>query len=97
MPDLHISRDNVGKLCYVMYVCFNLGFYRPSPIQQRAITPMINGRDVIMQGKSKSGKSIAFLIAMLQSIDLDLKDTQVLCLSPTKELAEQIQRVNMYL
>lgn len=58
---------------------------------------MIKGRDVIAQAQSGSGKTAMFLIAMLQSIDTDLKDTQVLCLSPTKELAEQIQKVNVYL
>jgi len=70
-----------------------LGFERPSAIQQRAIKPMIKGRDVIAQAQSGTGKTATFSIAMLQSIDTQLRDTQVLCLSPTRELAVQIQKV----
>lgn len=73
--------------------CVNLGFERPSAIQQRAIKPMIKGRDVIAQAQSGTGKTATFSIAMLQSIDNQLRDTQVLCLSPTRELAVQIQKV----
>lgn len=70
-----------------------LGFERPSAIQQRAIKPMIKGRDVIAQAQSGTGKTATFSIAMLQSIDTQLRETQVLCLSPTRELAVQIQKV----
>lgn len=54
---------------------------------------MIKGRDVIAQAQSGTGKTATFSIAMLQSIDTQLRDTQVLCLSPTRELAIQIQKV----
>jgi len=54
---------------------------------------MIKGRDVIAQAQSGTGKTATFSIAMLQSIDTQLRDTQVLCLSPTRELAVQIQKV----
>lgn len=56
---------------------------------------MIKGRDVIAQAQSGTGKTATFSIAMLQSIDTQLRDTQVLCLSPTRELAVQIQKVIM--
>ncbi|XP_001951491.1 eukaryotic initiation factor 4A-III [Acyrthosiphon pisum] len=72
---------------------YSYGFERPSAIQQRAIKPMIKGRDVIAQAQSGTGKTATFSIAMLQSIDSQLRDTQVLCLSPTRELAVQIQKV----
>lgn len=72
---------------------YSYGFERPSAIQQRAIKPMIKGRDVIAQAQSGTGKTATFSIAMLQSIDNQLRDTQVLCLSPTRELAVQIQKV----
>lgn len=72
-----------------------LGFERPSAIQQRAIKPMIKGRDVIAQAQSGTGKTATFSIAMLQSIDTQLRETQVLCLSPTRELAVQIQKVGI--
>ncbi|XP_025417408.1 eukaryotic initiation factor 4A-III-like [Sipha flava] len=69
------------------------GFERPSAIQQRAIKPIIEGRDVIVQAQSGTGKTVALAIAMLQSIDIQLRETQVLCLSPTRELAVQIQKI----
>lgn len=69
------------------------GFERPSAIQQRAIRPIVRGRDVISQSQSGTGKTAVFSIAALQILDERVRDTQVLVLSPTRELAEQTQRV----
>ena len=69
------------------------GFEKPSAIQQRAIKPIVKGRDVIAQAQSGTGKTATFSIALLQSIDTAVRETQVLCLSPTRELAVQIQKV----
>ncbi|CCF49073.1 hypothetical protein NDA18_005831 [Ustilago nuda] len=68
-------------------------FEKPSAIQQRAILPIIRGRDVIAQAQSGTGKTATFSISMLQSIDTTLRETQALVLSPTRELAIQIQSV----
>lgn len=72
---------------------FAYGFERPSAIQQRAIRPIISGRDVIAQSQSGTGKTAVFCIGALQSLDTSSKETQVLTLSPTRELAEQTQKV----
>lgn len=72
---------------------FTTGFEKPSAIQQRAIKPIVKGRDVIAQAQSGTGKTATFSISILQSIDTQLRDVQVLCLSPTRELASQIQKV----
>jgi len=69
------------------------GFEKPSAIQQRAILPMVKGRDVIAQAQSGTGKTATFSIAMLQKVDIQLRETQMLVLSPTRELAVQIQKV----
>ena len=69
------------------------GFEKPSAIQQRAIKPIIKGRDVIAQAQSGTGKTATFSVSILQSIDTTVRETQVLCLSPTRELAVQIQKV----
>jgi len=69
------------------------GFERPSAIQQRAIRPIQKGRDVIAQAQSGTGKTATFSISVLQSLDTTLRETQVLILSPTRELATQIQKV----
>lgn len=68
-------------------------FEKPSAIQQRAILPIVRGRDVIAQAQSGTGKTATFSISMLQSIDTTLRETQALVLSPTRELAIQIQSV----
>jgi ATP-dependent RNA helicase len=69
------------------------GFQTPSAIQQRALVPIIQGRDVIAQSQSGTGKTTIFCISALQAVDTKNKDTQVLILSPTRELAEQSRNV----
>jgi translation initiation factor 4A len=69
------------------------GFEKPSAIQQRAIIPCIKGHDVIAQAQSGTGKTATFSIAILQKLDLTLKECQALILAPTRELAQQIQKV----
>jgi ATP-dependent RNA helicase len=68
-------------------------FEKPSAIQQRAIGPIVKGRDVIAQAQSGTGKTATFSISALQCIDTALRETQALILSPTRELATQIQSV----
>ena len=69
------------------------GFEKPSAIQQRAIRPIVRGRDVIAQSQSGTGKTAVFAISALQLLNETSRDVQVLILSPTRELAEQSQRV----
>jgi len=69
------------------------GFERPSAIQQRAILPVIKGHDCIAQAQSGTGKTATFSIAILQKIDVSLNAVQALILAPTRELAQQIQKV----
>nr|ODN96190.1 ATP-dependent RNA helicase eIF4A [Cryptococcus depauperatus CBS 7855] len=69
------------------------GFERPSAIQARAIMPIITGRDCIAQAQSGTGKTATFSISILQRIDTTVKKTQALVLAPTRELAQQIQKV----
>jgi len=69
------------------------GFEKPSAIQQRAILPCIRGHDVIAQAQSGTGKTATFSISILQKIDIKLNETQALVLAPTRELAQQIQKV----
>ena len=71
----------------------SLGYEKPSAIQQRAILPILKGRDVIAQAQSGTGKTATFSIGILQKIDPNIRDTQALVLAPTRELAQQIQSV----
>jgi translation initiation factor 4A len=69
------------------------GFERPSAIQQRAIMPVLKDRDVIAQAQSGTGKTATFSISVLQKIDHTVRQCQALILAPTRELAQQIQKV----
>jgi ATP-dependent RNA helicase len=69
------------------------GFEKPSAIQQRAIRPILCGREIIAQSQSGTGKTGCFGIAALQILDESSRETQVLIMSPTRELAEQTAKV----
>jgi translation initiation factor 4A len=72
---------------------FAYGFEKPSPIQQRAIKPVVEGRDVIAQAQSGTGKTATFTIGALQRLNIDEDTTQILILSPTRELSSQTAKV----
>lgn len=69
------------------------GFERPSAVQQRAIVPILKGRDVIVQSQSGTGKTCVFCLGALQTINISEHNPQVIMLFPTRELAEQSQKV----
>jgi len=66
------------------------GYTTPTPIQAQTITHLLEGRDVLGQAQTGSGKTGAFALPMLQRIDLNLRKPQVLVLVPTRELAIQV-------
>ena len=68
---------------------YSYGYEEPSPIQKRAIYPMLSGRDMIAQAQSGTGKTATFSIGSMSHIDLEKKKVQIVCLSPTRELAQQ--------
>ena len=72
---------------------YGYGFEKPSPIQKKAIKPLIAGRDTIAQAQSGTGKTAAFSVGILSKIDLSENNTQALVLSPTKELSTQTAKV----
>jgi translation initiation factor 4A len=65
------------------------GFEKPSPIQSKAISPIIDGKDVIAQAQSGTGKTGAFIVGALSRVNISENFNQVLILSPTHELAQQ--------
>ena len=69
---------------------FRYGFNKPSEFQALSILPIIMGRHVIAQSPLRSGKTVAFVIAILNSIHVEEKITQALVLAPTNEIAYQI-------
>jgi translation initiation factor 4A len=69
------------------------GFEKPSPIQSKAINPILQGHDLIAQAQSGTGKTGSFTIGALSKINIKDNYTQVIILVPTHELAYQITSV----
>jgi ATP-dependent RNA helicase DeaD len=68
----------------------DVGYESPSPIQEQAIPPLLEGRDVIGQAQTGSGKTAAFGLPMLQYVDPAEDEPQGLVLTPTRELCIQV-------
>jgi ATP-dependent RNA helicase DeaD len=66
-----------------------LGYTTPTPIQTQAIPAILQKRDVIGQAQTGTGKTAAFAVPILESLDLNKRHVQVLVISPTRELAMQ--------
>mmetsp|Transcript_467 Transcript_467/g.1245 ORF Transcript_467/g.1245 Transcript_467/m.1245 type:complete len:400 (-) Transcript_467:96-1295(-) len=85
--------DNMGLKTDLLRGIYAMGFEKPSAIQQRAISPLVQGFDTIAQAQSGTGKTATFSIGILQQIDTTVLECQALILAPTRELAQQIQKV----
>lgn len=66
------------------------GITEPTPIQTKAIPLLLNGRDVIAQSQTGTGKTFAFVLPILEKIDIEKSHIQALIVTPTRELALQI-------
>merc|ERR1712087_283804 len=91
------SFDAMGLKDELLRGIYAYGFEKPSAIQQRAIMPILKGRDTIAQAQSGTEKTTIFCAGVLQSLDTTQRETQALALSPTRELAEQTQKVMLAL
>ncbi len=68
----------------------DLGYEAPSPIQQKTIPLILEGKDIIGQAQTGTGKTAAFALPVLHKIDIKSKAVQALILTPTRELAIQV-------
>jgi len=94
--DVVPSFDGMGLKKDLLRGIYAYGFEKPSAIQQRAILPILEGRDVIAQSQSGTGKTTIFCVGVLQSLNGKSRETQALVLSPTRELAEQTRTVRCF-
>jgi translation initiation factor 4A len=82
------------KLCdNLLRGIYSYGYEKPSEVQQRAILPMLEGHNLIVQAQSGTGKTATFSIGTLQKINVELKEVQAIILSPTRELSIQTHKV----
>ena len=70
----------------------DLGFMAPTPVQAKAIPLMLDGRDVLAQAQTGTGKTAAFAIPILQLIEPAMRKPQALVIVPTRELCVQVTR-----
>jgi len=68
----------------------DVGYELPSPIQAQAIPPLLEGRDLLGQAQTGTGKTAAFALPLLSRLDLSRAEPQLLVLTPTRELAIQV-------
>jgi ATP-dependent RNA helicase len=87
------SFDKMGLKEDLLRGLFAFGFEKPSAIQQRALIPIIDGRDMIAQAQSGTGKTSTIAITSCQRVNVRDNNVQVLVLSPTRELAIQTEKV----
>jgi ATP-dependent RNA helicase DeaD len=80
----------LGLSAPVLQAIDEIGYETPSPIQARSIPPMLEGRDLLGQAQTGTGKTAAFALPLLCRIDPSRRDTQALVLTPTRELAIQV-------
>lgn len=85
--------DNMGLMEDLLRGIYAYGFEKPSAIQARAIKPLASERHIIAQAQSGTGKTATFTIGILQQLDYSKSECQALVLAPTRELAQQIQKV----
>jgi ATP-dependent RNA helicase DDX19/DBP5 len=83
-PSLHIPRPILDALTV------HMRFERPSQIQASTLPLILDHRNVIAQAQSGAGKTIAFVIGMLAKVDMKYNITQAVCLSPVRELVNQV-------
>ncbi|RBR24372.1 uncharacterized protein FIESC28_02862 [Fusarium coffeatum] len=91
--DITETFDDMALESNLLRGVYAYGFENPSAIQKRAIKPMIEGHNVIAQAQSKTGKTVAFCISILQRIDPNVKACQALVLVPSRVLAQEIHNL----
>uniref|UniRef100_A0A8C9X2Q7 RNA helicase n=1 Tax=Sander lucioperca TaxID=283035 RepID=A0A8C9X2Q7_SANLU len=74
---------------------FEMGWEKPSPIQEESIPIALSGRDILARAKNGTGKSGAYLIPLLERIDLKKDHIQALVMVPTRELALQVSQISI--
>ncbi|PKK88101.1 MAG: hypothetical protein CVV64_20230 [Candidatus Wallbacteria bacterium HGW-Wallbacteria-1] len=84
-----ITFQELGIREDIIEVLTSKGYKHPTPIQAKTIPVILQGRDVIGQAETGSGKTAACAIPAIQTLDMSLADVQVLVLTPTRELAIQ--------
>ena len=88
MPDFL----QIGIRKEINHTLKSLGITAPTSIQEQTIPTVLEGKDVIAKAQTGTGKTLAFVLPILEKIDVHNSDVQALILTPTRELAQQISK-----
>ncbi|QJC38638.1 DEAD/DEAH box helicase [Enterobacteriaceae endosymbiont of Donacia fulgens] len=77
---------------FILKALNDIGYVEPSPIQKKCIPYLLSSKDVLGIAQTGSGKTAAFILPLLNNLDLSIKKTQILILTPTRELAIQVTK-----
>lgn len=83
--------ENMALEAPLLKALTGLGYHDPTPVQEQVIPLLMNDQSIIVKSKTGSGKTAAFGIPMINKIDWDIRSPQVLVLTPTRELADQVK------
>ncbi len=89
-PDTSIGFSELGLAPVIAQTVIDLGYETPTAIQSQCIPHLIAGRDLLGQAQTGTGKTAAFALPLLSRIDPELRQPQILVLTPTRELALQV-------
>ena len=82
--------SELGLAAPILKAVQEAGYETPSPIQAKSIAPLLEGRDLLGQAQTGTGKTAAFALPLLSRINPKAKSPQMLVLAPTRELAIQV-------
>ncbi len=85
-----IAFDQLALNESLLKILDEVGYETPSPIQAQTIPLLLEGKDLVGQAQTGTGKTAAFALPILSNLDIKQKDPQVLVLAPTRELAIQV-------
>ena len=88
--DTRVSFDQMSLAEPILKAVRKAGYETPSPIQERSIPPLLEGKDLLGVAQTGTGKTAAFSLPLLSRLDESVKGAQILVLAPTRELALQV-------
>ncbi len=89
-PETFESFQSLGLSAPILQAITEVGYDKPSPIQQQTIPSLLEGRDVVGRAQTGTGKTAAFSLPLLQRLDPQNRNVQAIVLAPTRELAIQV-------
>jgi superfamily II DNA/RNA helicase len=89
--------ENLGINDETLKGIYSYGYEKPSAIQRVAIKPIMDGKDIVIQSHSGTGKTATFIIGLLQRLNPEIQSTQCIIVSNTRELADQTYKVFKHL